>query len=174
VHCLAETKTISCVHTLQVTRFTQLAEFAIEQEDRKLKKSVSASHIPQSVDETDTEASISPTSVQQIQSSNSSARTQRTFGRSMYQSPSTPTLSPRKFQGSGGQKGLMERFLATRGKMGTLSSGFVTVKASPTKTPAPSPTKTPAPVPPVTEKKVVETPVFERNVSINNLSECLN
>ncbi|KAJ9584844.1 hypothetical protein L9F63_020811, partial [Diploptera punctata] len=35
----------------KVTRFTDLAEFAIEEQDRKLHKSVSTSHIPQSVNE---------------------------------------------------------------------------------------------------------------------------
>jgi hypothetical protein len=61
--------------------------------------------------------------------------------------------------------------------MGTFSSGFVTVKKSPTQTPAPvppSPTQTSAPVPPVTDKKVAVIPVFEQNVSINNPSEFLN
>jgi hypothetical protein len=147
------------VHTLQVTRFTDLAEFAIEKQDRKLKRAVSVSHIPQSGDETNTQASISPTSVQKIQYNNCSARAEKTFGRRMSQSPSAPTLSPRKFQSSVGQKGLMQRFLATRGKMGTLSTGFVTVKTSPT--------QTPVPVPPVTDNKLADTPVFERHVSIN-------
>ena len=160
MHYLAETKIISWVHTLQVTRFTELAEFAIEKQDRKLKKSVSASHIPQSGDETDIQASISPTSVQKIENSNGSARTERTFRRSMSQSPSAPTLSPRKFPSGGGQKGLMQRFLATRGKMGTLSSGYVTVKTSPS--------QTPVPVPPVTDNKLSDTPVVERKVGINN------
>jgi len=151
------------VHTLQVTRFTDLAEFAIEKQDRKLKRAVSASNIPQSGDETNTQDSISPTSVQKIQNSNYSARAERTFGRSMSQSPSAPTLSPRKFQPAGGQKGLMQRFLATRGKMGTLSTGFVTVKTSPI--------QTPVPVPPVTDNKLADTPVVERSVSINNAFE---
>lgn len=164
IHCLAETKIISWVHILQVTRFTELAEFAIEKQDRKLKKSVSVSHIPQSRDEMDTEASISPISVQKIQNSNGSVRTEVTFGRSMSQSPSAPTLSPRKFPSGGGQKGLMQRFLATRGKMGTLSTGYVTEKTSPSQTPVP----VPVPVPPVTDNKLSDTPVVERKVSINN------
>jgi hypothetical protein len=50
--------------------------------------------------------------------------------------------------------------------MGTLSTGFVAAKTSPT--------KTPAPVPPVIEKKLADTPVLERNVSINNPSVFLN
>jgi hypothetical protein len=158
--CLAETKIISWVCTLQVTRFTDLAEFAIEKQDRKLKKSVSVSHIPQSGDETDIQDSISPTSVQKIQDSNGSATTERTFRRRMSESPSAPTLSPRKFPSAGGQKGLMQRFLATRGKMGTLSTGFVTVKTSPT--------QKPVPVPPVTDNKLADAPVVEGKVSINN------
>jgi hypothetical protein len=160
VHCLAETKIISWVHTLQVTRFTELAEFAIEKQDRKIKKAVSVSHIPQSGDETDTQASISPASVQKTEKSNGSARTERTFGRSISHSPSVPILCPRKFPAAGGQKGLMQRFLATRGKMGTLGTGFVTVKTSPT--------QTPVSVPPVTDNKLADTPVVERQVSINN------
>lgn len=162
LHCLAETKIISWVRTLQVTRFTELAEFAIEKQDRKIKKSISVSHIPQSGDETDTQASISPTPVQKIQNSNSSARTERTFAPSMSQIPSAPPLSPRKFSSGGGQKGLMQRFLATRGKMGTLSTAYVTVKTSP------SQTQTPVPVPPVTDNKLSDTPVVERKVSSNN------
>ena len=153
------------MHTLQVTRFTDLAEFAIEEQDRKLKKSVSASHIPQSVDETDTPANICPMSVQKIQSSNGSARAQKTFGRSMSLSPSAPTLSPQKFPSASGQKGLMQRFLATRGKMGTLCSGFVMVKTFPN--------QTPVPVPPFTANKLADTPVVERQVSINNQFELL-
>lgn len=160
MHCLAETKIISWVHILQVTRFTELAEFAIEKQDRKLKKSVSVSHIPQSEDETNTQASISPTSEQKIQNSIGSARTERIFRRSISQSPSAPTLSPRIFPSAGGQKGLMQRFLATRGKMGTFGTGFVTVKTSPN--------QTPVPVPPVTENKLADTPVVEPQVSINN------
>jgi hypothetical protein len=160
MQCLAETKIISWVHTLQVTRFTELAEFAIEKQDRRLKKSVSVSHIPQSGDETDTQSSISPTAVQKIQKSDGSARAEITFGRSMHQSPSYPTLSPRKFPSAAGQKGLMQRFLATRGKMGTLGTGFVTVKTSPA--------QTPVPVPPVTDNKLADTPIVERQVSINN------
>jgi len=140
----------------KVTRFTELAEFAIEKQDRKIKKSISVSHIPQSGDETDTQASISPTPVQKIQNSNSSARTERTFAPSMSQIPSAPPLSPRKFSSGGGQKGLMQRFLATRGKMGTLSTAYVTVKTSP------SQTQTPVPVPPVTDNKLSDTPVVER------------
>ena len=57
----------------------------------------------------------------------------------------------------------MQRFLATRGKMGTLSTGFVTVKTSPI--------QTPVPVPPVTDNKLADTPVVERSVSINNAFE---
>jgi hypothetical protein len=160
MHCLEETKIISWVHTLQVTRFTELAEFAIEKQDRKLKKAVSVSHIPQSEDETNTQASISPTSVQNIQNSNGSARAERTFRRTISQSPSTPTLSPRVFPSAGGQKGLMQRFLATRGKMGTFGTGFVTVKTTPT--------QTPVSVPPVTDNKLADAPVVERQVSIYN------
>lgn len=138
----------------KVTRFTDLAEFAIEEQDRKLKKSVSTSHIPQSVDETDAQASISPISVQKIQNGNGSTRAQRTFRRSISQSPSTPALSPRKFPTTVGQKGLMQRFLANRGKMGTLSSGIFTASTSPT--------QTPVPVPPVTANKLADAPVVER------------
>jgi hypothetical protein len=148
------------MHTFQVTRFTDLAEFAIEEQDRKLKKSVSTSHIPQSVDETDAQASISPISVQKIQNGNGSTRAQRTFRRSISQSPSTPALSPRKFPTTVGQKGLMQRFLANRGKMGTLSSGIFTASTSPT--------QTPVPVPPVTANKLADAPVVERQVRINN------
>jgi hypothetical protein len=160
---LAEAKIISHVHTFQVTRFTDLAEFAIEEQDRKLKKSVSTSHIPQSMDETDAQASMSPTSVQKIQKSNGSARAQGTFGRSISHSPSTPALSPRKFPPAPGQKGLMQRFLANRGKMGTLSSGFVTASTSPT--------QTPVVVAPVIANKLADVPNGERQVSINNPSE---
>jgi hypothetical protein len=163
MHCLAETKIISWVHTLQVTRFTELAEFAIEKQDRKLKKSISVSHIPQSEDETNTQTSISPTSAEKIKKSKGSATTERTFGRSMSYSPSAPTLSPRKFPSAGGQKGLMQRFLANRGKIGTLSTGFVTVRTSPI--------QTSVPVPPVTDNKLADTPVAEQQVSINNPSE---
>jgi len=146
----------------KVTRFSELAEFSIEKQDRKLKKSVSASHIPQSGDETETQASISPTSVQKIQNSDDSARTERPFRRSMSQSPSAPTLSPRKFPTSGGQKGLMQRFLATRGKMGSLGSGYVTVKTSPSQTAVP----VPVPVPTVTDSKPSDKPVVERKKSL--------
>jgi len=141
----------------KVTRFTELAEFAIEKQDRKLKKCVSASHIPQPGDETDTQASISPTSVQKIQNSNGSARTERPFRRSMSQIPSAPTLSPWKVPSGGGQKGLMQRFLANRGKMGTLGTGYVTVKTSPTQTPVPVPTPT--------DNKLSDTPVVEQKKS---------
>jgi hypothetical protein len=161
LHCIVwQIKIISWVHTLQVTRFTDLAEYAIEQQDRRLKKSVSVSHIPQSEDETNTDASISPTSIQKIQNSNGSARAKRTFERSMSQSPSAPTLSPMKYSPAVGQKGWMQRFLATRGKMGTFGTGFVTVKTFSA--------QTPVPVSPVTENKLADTPIVERQVSINN------
>jgi hypothetical protein len=165
MHYLAENKFISWVHILQVTRFTELAEFAIEKQDRKLKKAVSVSHIPQSGDETNTQASISPTSVQKIEKSSGSAREERTFRRSMSHSPSVPTLSPWKSPSGLGQKGLMQRFLATRGKIGTLGTTFVAVKTPPTQTPVP------VPVPPVTDNKLADTPVVEKHVSINNAFE---
>jgi hypothetical protein len=148
------------VHILQVTRFTELTEYAIGKQDSRLKKSVSASHIPQSEDEANTQDSISPPSLQKIQNSNGSARAKRISGRSMSQSPSAPTLSPRKFPSATGQKGLMQRFLATRGKMGTFGTGFVTVKTSPT--------QAPVPVPIVTDSKLAHKPVFEQQVRNNN------
>lgn len=134
-----------------------MAEFAIEEQVRKLQKSVSTSHVPQSVDETDGQTIVSHTSVQKIQNNIGSARGHSTVGRTMSQSPSTPTLSPRKFPSSLGQKGLMERFLATRGKMGTLSSGFVTGTTSPTPGPFPAP--------PVTTNKLADMSLDERQVS---------
>ncbi|PNF17158.1 hypothetical protein B7P43_G09085 [Cryptotermes secundus] len=146
----------------KVTRFTDLAEFAIEEQDRKLQKSISTSHVPQSVDEMDGQTSISHTFVQKIQNNIGSARGHRTAGRTMSQSPSTPTLSPRKFPSSLGQKGLMERFLATRGKIGTLSSGFVT---------GTSPTPGPLPAPPVTTNKLADMSLDERQQNIQESDE---
>lgn len=139
-----------------------MAEFAIEEQDRKLLKSVSTSHIPQSVDEINGQASPSITSVQKIQN-NSPPGGHSTVGRTISQSPSTLTLSPRKFPASLGQKGLMQRFLATRGKMGTLSSGFVTASKSPT--------PVPLPVSPVTTNKLADTSLEEQQVSIDELFE---
>jgi hypothetical protein len=57
----------------------------------------------------------------------------------------------------------MERFLANRGKMGTLSSGFVTGTTSPT----------PAPVPasPVTTNKLADTSLDEQQVSTDKQFE---
>jgi hypothetical protein len=94
---------------LQVTRFTDLAEFAIEEQDRKLHKSVSTSVINNS-------PSPPPCA---------STPRHAALGRSLSQNPANPGLSVRKFPSNLGQKGLMQRFLAARGKMGTLSSGFV-------------------------------------------------
>lgn len=152
-------------YTFQVTRFTDLAEFAIEEQDRKLQKSVSTSHVPQSVDEMDGQTSVSHNSVQKIQNNIGSARGHSTAGRTMSQSSSTPTLSPRKFPSSLGQKGLMERFLASRGKMGTLSSGFVT---------GTSPTPGPLPAPPVTTNKLADMSLDERQVSTDTILSAEN
>ncbi|XP_069693476.1 uncharacterized protein mdu isoform X3 [Periplaneta americana] len=130
----------------EVTRFTDLAEFAIEEQDRKLHKSVSTSHIPQSVAETENAAQKATNNVV-------TPPARPTIARTLSQSPSIPVLSPRKFPNTMGQKGLMQRFLATRGKMGTLSSGFVT---SPT-------SSSPAPIPaaPVAVNKVVDAPSID-------------
>jgi hypothetical protein len=135
-----------------------LAEFAIEEQERKLQKSVPTSHFPQPVDEPDGQISPSHTPVQKIQNNIGSARKHNTVGRTMSQSPSTPTLSqPRKFPSTLGQKGLMERFLATRGKMGTLSSGLITGTTSPTQSPLPAP--------PVTTNKQTDMSLDDRQVS---------
>jgi hypothetical protein len=143
-----------------------LAEFAIEEQDRKLQKSVSTSHVPQSVDEPDGQTNPSHTPVQKIQNNIGSARKHNTVGRTMSQSPSTPTLSqPRKFPSSLGQKGLMERFLATRGKMVTLGSGFVTGTTSPTASPLPAP--------PVITNKLIDMSLDERQVSTDNV-KCID
>jgi hypothetical protein len=158
---MAGTTIISHMRTFQVTRFTDLAEFAIEEQGRKLRKSISTSHIPQSVDETDGQASPANTSAQKALTSNGSPTGHSTTGRSISQSPSTPSLSPRKFTTALGQKGLMQRFLAARGKMGTLSSGFVTA--------SPSPTTVPVPVPPVATNKLADMSLDEQQVSINEL-----
>jgi hypothetical protein len=139
-----------------------LAEFAIEEQDRKLQKSVSTTHVQQSVDEPDGQAIPSHTPVQKIQNNIGSARKHNTVGRTMSQSPSTPALSQlRKFPSSLGQKGLMERFLANRGKMGSLSSGFVTGTTSPA--------TSPLPVSPAITNKVTDMSLDERQVSTDNL-----
>lgn len=104
----------------KVTRFTDMAEFSIEEQDRKLHKSVSTSHIPQSIND-DIPLCPSSTSTQKLENN-----THHVLGRSLSQSPAISGHGIRKFPTGLGQKGLMQRFLATRGKMGTLSSGFVT------------------------------------------------
>ncbi|KDR20577.1 uncharacterized protein LOC110828904 [Zootermopsis nevadensis] len=57
----------------------------------------------------------------------------------------------------------MQRFLATRGKMGTLSSGFVTASNSPT--------PVPLPVSPVTTNKLADTSLEEQQNSQDNEKE---
>jgi hypothetical protein len=57
----------------------------------------------------------------------------------------------------------MQRFLATRGKIGTLSSGFITVPVSPT--------PVPVPVSPVTTKKLADISLDEWQVSTGDLFE---
>jgi hypothetical protein len=57
----------------------------------------------------------------------------------------------------------MQRFLATRGKMGTLSSGFVTASMSP------APVQ--VPVPPITTNKLADTSLDERQVSTDEQFE---
>nr|CAD7403171.1 unnamed protein product [Timema poppensis] len=101
----------------KVTRFTDLAEFAIVEQDRKLQKAASMSNVLTTVaQETDI---IETPELHQKKHTRSSLFSVNEYNHA----PSQPSYSPtnsRTFSatfGPKGQKGLMERFLASHGKL---------------------------------------------------------
>nr|CAD7430958.1 unnamed protein product [Timema monikensis] len=111
----------------KVTRFTDLAEFAIVEQDRKMQKASSISNVLTTVtQETDI---IETPELHQKKHTRSSLFSVNEYNHAQSQPSYSPTNS-RTFSatfGPKGQKGLMERFLASHGKLPVANNSSLSI-----------------------------------------------
>ncbi|XP_066995393.2 uncharacterized protein [Anabrus simplex] len=99
----------------KVTRYTDLAEYAIEEKDRKLRKSVSSSNLPRSVSLDNSR----PTASQCHSYNHNSSTPTNTYRTQMYIATVSPVISvdPKKPLPPMSKKGMMQKFLKSHGNV---------------------------------------------------------